>query len=211
MAHSLQFELILETRRAQVRAELVPILAHRPSDSPLVLEIGSGHGHFLTAYAAAHPKHWCIGIDVMRDRTERAHKKKSRAGHPNLHFIRAEANEFLKYLPDLIRFDHIFVLFPDPWPKTRHHKNRLLGPRFFSHLADRCQPKAQLYFRTDHVPYFADVKRIVDQHPQWEDQPHAAWPFEEPTVFERRAKFFKSLLISYKDAMSAAPQPKNTD
>lgn len=192
----LEFERLLESRRAQVKAELAPVWASRPPESPVVLEIGSGHGHFLTAYAARHPGHCCIGIDIMEDRIRRAIKKRARAGHPNLHFIRSEASEFLKCIPDTVRFSRIVVLFPDPWPKKRHHKNRLLGKPFLNSLAHCSQANAHLFFRTDHLPYFDEVQQTIQKHPHWEHKPALEWPLNEPTVFEIRAKSFKSLTIS---------------
>ena len=82
-----------------------------------MLEIGAGHGHFLTAYAAAHPERTCVGLDIIAERVERANRKKNRARLDNLHFLHASAEDFLASLPENVRFADVFVLFPDPWPK----------------------------------------------------------------------------------------------
>ncbi|WP_404424607.1 tRNA (guanosine(46)-N7)-methyltransferase TrmB [Nibricoccus sp. IMCC34717] len=156
------------------------------------LEIGCGHGHFLTAYAEAHPDELCVGIDIILDRIERAERKRTRAGLEQLQIIRAEALEFLDALPEGVRWDRIFILFPDPWPKRRHHKNRLLQPDFLTRLAATAAPGAQLCFRTDHEGYFADALATVRDHPLWRLAPDAAWPFERPTVFQERAAAYQS-------------------
>jgi tRNA (guanine-N7-)-methyltransferase len=153
-----------------------------------VWEVGSGHGHFLTAYAKAHPDRVCIGIDVMSERVGRANRKRERARLPNLHFIRADAQDFLASMPEGARFESIFVLFPDPWPKRRHHKNRVVTSDFLSSVAARCAKGTDLYFRSDHEAYFLDVAALVRDHAEWKAHDGDALPFEEPTVFQIRAK-----------------------
>ncbi len=182
---------VLGERRTVVQAQLTEILAD--ARNPLVWEIGCGHGHFLTAYAAAHPGHTCIGVDQESSRVERALRKRDRAQLRNLHFIRAEARLFLEALPVGCRFDHVFVLFPDPWPKLRHHKHRLLQPEFLQALAAHAAPDSRLCFRTDHAEYFAEVRRAIGETQVWRvaDEP---WPFEFTTVFQSRAAAFESLV-----------------
>ena len=168
-----------------------------------VLEIGCGHGHFLTAYAQAHPDELCVGIDIELERIERALRKQRRAGFSNLHFLRAEAGLFLEALPGPARASAIYVLFPDPWPKRRHHKNRLLSPSFLERLADRACPGARLYFRTDYASYFADARRVAGASAYWAVS-EEAWPFEAPTIFQERAHEYHSFAtIRLPDSQSA--------
>jgi tRNA (guanine-N7-)-methyltransferase len=164
-----------------------------PPGSRFVWEIGSGHGHFLTAYAKAHPERLCMGIDIASDRIARAERKRERAGLANLHFIRADAEDFLASMPGDARFASIFILFPDPWPKRRHHKNRVVRPDFLSAAAARSEKGAGLYFRTDHEPYFREVEAMLGAHPGWSEPAPSAWPFEEATVFQKRAQGHFSL------------------
>jgi tRNA (guanine-N7-)-methyltransferase len=172
-------------RRDDLRGLLEGVVA--PA-ARFVWEVGSGHGHFLTAYAKAHPDQVCIGIDIMSDRVSRANRKRERARLPNLHFIRADAQDFLASLPEGARFESIFVLFPDPWPKRRHHKNRVMNSDFLASVASRCVKGTPLYFRSDHEPYFLDVAALVRDHAEWKEHGREALPFEEPTVFQIRAK-----------------------
>jgi tRNA (guanine-N7-)-methyltransferase len=164
-----------------------------PADARLVWELGCGHGHFLTAYAEAHPARLCVGIDIVRERIDRANRKRDRAGFANLHFILAEARLFLEVLPPGVRLEDIFVLFPDPWPKLRHHKHRIIQADFLAAAARRAEPTARLCFRTDFEPYFEDASTTIAAHPDWQtvEEP---WPFEQETVFQRRAPTFRSLI-----------------
>lgn len=180
----------LADRRTALQSELAQFF---PSPVEIVLEVGAGHGHFLAAYAQAHPHQICIGIDVELARIARAHRKRDRAVLKNLHFIRAEAGLFLATLPDHVRFTAIYILFPDPWPKRRHHKHRLVQSAFLTELARRANRGARLYFRTDYEPYFRDVATLIAGHERW-TQVEAAWPLEVETVFQARAPKFHSLV-----------------
>jgi len=157
-----------------------------------VFEIGSGHGHFLTAYALAHPQQRCIGIDQMLERVGRADRKRERARLPNLHFVRAAADDFLAALPAPARFTAIYILFPDPWPKRRHQKNRLLQTELLRQLAARTRAGTPLFFRTDHADYFAATQTLFAHDPAWRLD-ETPWPFEQPTVFQARQPTFFSL------------------
>lgn len=178
------YEALVARRRKELGEELPRVLN---SLDPFVLEVGCGHGHFLTAYALAHPKTLCVGIDISRDRVTRANRKKDRASAGNLHFILAESDDFLASLPKEARLSVLFILFPDPWPKRRHGKNRLIKAAFLTEAATFAQKGSPLYLRTDHEPYFLESEEIVRSHPDWKISGEQLLPFEEPTVFEKRA------------------------
>lgn len=185
------YAAVLTERRDVLREQLSAILS--PQQPRFLLEVGCGHGHFLQAYAAAHPDTLCIGVDMESDRIARATKKRDRARLPNLHFIRSEARLFLASLPDYARISSVFILFPDPWPKSRHHKHRLIQPGFLDAIAVRAVPDCNLYFRTDHHPYFTEAKATVSESPHWQLS-DAPWPFEFETVFQSRAERHDSLI-----------------
>lgn len=159
----------------------------------MVLEVGCGHGHFLNAFAEAHPARLCLGLDIIAERIERANRKKNRARLPNLHFLHASAGDFLMTLPADAQFAAVFVLFPDPWPKRRHHKNRLMQGDFLTEVARRAGQGMRLYFRTDDSAYFTAAATTVRAHSDWEivDEP---WGFEFETVFQQRAAGFHSMV-----------------
>lgn len=178
-------------RRATLRAELAALL---PANAALVLEIGSAHGHFLVRYATENPQKLCVGVDLRGERVDRAKRKANRAKLANCHFIRAEARELIECLPAGVTFAEVWVLFPDPWPKKRHHKNRLLQPAFFDFLAERAGPGAHLYFRTDYAEYFQQVAAFLPDLKTWQPDPAALWPMEHETVFQARAPSYQSLV-----------------
>lgn len=189
-ARTADFRQRMEQRRHDLRQELDSILR---SEAPFVWEIGCGHGHYLTAYAQAHPDVVCIGIDIMGERIERAQRKRDRARLDNLFFIHADARLFLEVVPARSAFSRLFILFPDPWPKVRHRKHRILKRDFLAAAARRASPDARLYFRTDYAPYFDEAQAMVMTHEAWETAAEP-WPFEFSTVFQARAARHHSLI-----------------
>jgi tRNA (guanine-N7-)-methyltransferase len=189
-AKSDYYPALVAERKSDLHALLSSLI---PPSASLVWEIGAGHGHFLTAYAAEHPQELCIGIDLIKERVERAMRKRDRAQLAQLHFIQAEARLFLETLPPDARISRVFILFPDPWPKTRHHKNRIIQAAFLTELRRKMLPGAHLHFRTDHEPYFSEAHATIMKHPDWKVV-ESPWPFEHETVFQHRAESFHSLV-----------------
>ena len=184
------YRALIAERRRSLRQQIDSFI---PENAQLVWELGSGHGHFLTAYARAHPEKLCAGVDIVSERVERAARKQARARLVNLRFFQAEARLFLHALPDGVRLSEVFVLFPDPWPKLRHHKHRIMQSAFLDMVAARAAPECRVFFRTDYAPYFEAVATIVRTHPLWVPS-EEAWPFEFETVFQSRAPRFQSLI-----------------
>jgi tRNA (guanine-N7-)-methyltransferase len=182
-----EYLAMMEQRRSDAQTILTKIFADPATAAkPFTWELGSGHGHFLTAYAQAHPEKLCIGVDIIGERVERAERKRDRAKLANLHFLQAEATLFLRALPLGLAFSELFILFPDPWPKARHHKHRIIQPEFLKAAATRAAPNCRLCFRTDYRPYFEDARATIAGVAEWEitEEP---WPFEYETVFQQRA------------------------
>ena len=182
------YKLLIKERRNSLEGQLSCIF--RDGDR-FVFEVGSGHGHFLTAYAQRHPDEVCVGIDIIGERVERATRKRDRANLRRLHFLHAEAGLFLETVPPAVLITRVFVLFPDPWPKSRHHKHRVIQPGFLSLLRSRVCSNAELFFRTDYRPYFEHALATVTSHPDWRVS-DTAWPFEHESVFQQRAEIHYS-------------------
>jgi tRNA (guanine-N7-)-methyltransferase len=178
-------------RRTDLRAEVLSFL---PASGSIILEIGSGHGHFLERYAAEFPEKLCVGVDIRGERIERARRKRRRANLSNCFFMRAEAREFLQALPETVTCAEIWVLFPDPWPKKRHHKHRILRREFLEEVAPRVKKGGRLFFRTDYADYFHAVATVLAASETWQLDPAAHWPLEHPTVFQQRALSYHSLV-----------------
>jgi tRNA (guanine-N7-)-methyltransferase len=188
---NLEFVEQIAGRRAALRAELAALF---PQPQLVIWEIGCGHGHFLARYAVDFPEKFCVGVDLRRERIDKGRRKADRARLGNCRFVQAEAREFLHALPAKVTFEEIWVLFPDPWPKKRHHKNRLLQPEFFEAVAGRAGEGARLYFRTDFGEYFREVEAFLPALMTWQPASSIAWPLEHETVFQARAASYHSLI-----------------
>lgn len=166
-----------------------------PQPTRLTLEIGCGHGHWLVDFASAHPEKNCLGVDLIGDRIDRAERKRNRAGVENAHFLKAEAFELLDLLPGYVELAEVYVLFPDPWPKKRHWKNRLFCLSFLEELAKRCEEGTRCHFRTDHEGYFTWAEELLVEQDAWGRVDVAEWPFEKETVFQSKADSYQSLIL----------------
>lgn len=184
------FEAIRAGRLAALRTEIATAL--HASRARFVFEVGCGNGHFLNAYAAAHSDQLCIGVDLRQERIAKALRKRDRAGLHNVHFLCCEAHDFLRELPVNARLLEIYILFPDPWPKKRHHKHRLLTPEFLDELTRRAGQGTHLYFRTDYRPYYDEAHEVIARHTAWHLLPPSPFPFEHQTIFQSRAAAFHS-------------------
>ncbi|MEY4489184.1 MAG: hypothetical protein RIQ79_1692 [Verrucomicrobiota bacterium] len=191
------YNTILDQRLSELKGDVFPRLQ---GHAHLTLEIGSGHGHFLTAYAEAHPDEFCVGVDLIADRLRRAERKSDRTGSGNILWVQAEAGLLVEAMPADCVLSRIFVLFPDPWPKRRHWKNRLIQTAFLDALAAKSRPGAQLFFRTDHTEYFSYARDVILAHPLWRVDEEVKWPFELVTVFQQRADQYQSLIAIRRDA-----------
>lgn len=183
-ASSAHAAVLAQTRQRQAAHAAALAAFLTDPQAPITLEIGCGHGHFLTAYAVAHPQEPCVGLDLIGFRIERAKRKQRLAGLQNTCFLKAEAFEFLEILKPEHRLGRIFILFADPWPKRRHHTRRLLRPEMLDVLARHSDAGAQLCFRTDSAPFFADALECLKAHPLWTWEATAPWPFEAPSFFQ---------------------------
>lgn len=189
MAKEKHLQEVLKRRRAleiQCAGELA-------GKSRIVLEIGCGHGHFLTAFGQAHGDRFCLGIDLLSRRIRLANEKKNKRGLSNLLFIKAEGIEILNAMPEGVSLETIFLLFPDPWPKKRHHRRRLMQAEFLGKLAQRTIAGGRIFFRTDHAEYFQLCAKMVSEHSEWDLGQEVAWPFEVGTYFQDLMESFYSL------------------
>ncbi len=131
------------------------------NDRPIELEIGTGKGTFLLARAAAREDLNFIGIEWARAYCIYSADRFRRAGLTNVRMLRADAGAFVKdCLPDRSIF-RLHVYFPDPWPKRKHHRRRLIQPGFLDQARRILQPGGQLLVVTDHRGYFHHIRRVL--------------------------------------------------
>ena len=127
---------------------------------PVELEIGIGKGTFLTARATARPEINFIGLEYAGAYAKYAADRCRRAGLENVRILAAEANGFVELaLPDASLF-RVHIYFPDPWPKRKHNRRRLIQPAFLNHLRRILRPGGQLLVVTDHMDYFQQIRKV---------------------------------------------------
>jgi tRNA (guanine-N7-)-methyltransferase len=133
--------------------------------APRMLEIGFGAGEALLEFASAHPEIDCIGVEVHRPGVGRLLLGAEAATLSNLRVICHDAVEVLQHQlpPASIALVHIF--FPDPWPKKRHHKRRLIQPAFVELLARVIAPGGTLRLATDWEAYAQHMRAVIDASP----------------------------------------------
>lgn len=134
--------------------------------APLVIEIGIGNGDNLVAQAARNPAINHLGFEVHRPGIGHALNAVATAGLRNVRIAALDVIEGLAALPDN-SLDGVSIYFPDPWPKKRHHKRRLVDKGFLERLAKRVKRSATCCFATDDADYAATVLELIDATPGW--------------------------------------------
>ena len=124
---------------------------------PLEIEVGCGKGKFLTERAKANPDCDFLGIERMLERVRLFDGKCRRGKIDNAKVLRLEALYTFHYLLPEHHARTVYVFFPDPWPKKKHHSHRLFGPLFLNALWKRLETGGKLEFATDHKEYFETV------------------------------------------------------
>lgn len=131
---------------------------------PLEVELGCGDGSFLVQWAKLLPQHNFLGVERLLGRLRKVDRKGARAGLTNLRLIRLEASYFIEYLlpPGSVHAFHIY--FPDPWPKRRHRKHRLINEHFTQVAARALVPGGIVFLRTDDANYFSQMKAAFESN-----------------------------------------------
>jgi tRNA (guanine-N7-)-methyltransferase len=134
-------------------------------DRPVELEIGSGKGGFLLERARAHPDRGFVGVEWANKYHRFAADRMIRWGVTNVRLMRADAGYLVTHHlpPDSVSLVHIY--HPDPWPKKRHHKRRLIQTEFVKAIAYVLAPGGRVAIQTDHADYFEHVREVVRQEP----------------------------------------------
>jgi tRNA (guanine-N7-)-methyltransferase len=169
------------------------------SPQPLEVELGCGDASFLVELAQRHPDKNFIGVERLLGRIAKLDRKGRRAGLKNLRGVRIESAYFLQYLLPPYSAEAIHVYFPDPWPKKRHHKNRLINEGFPALARAALAPGGTVFLRTDDAPYFLQMTEVfgADKHFQKIETPAAL--AELHTDFEKdfRTKGIRTLRAAY--------------
>lgn len=163
----------------------IPLERYFGNERPVEIDLGCGKGRFLLARARRHPDTNFLGIDRMLRRIRKVDNKAGRAGRANIRLLRIEGYYAVTYLIPAGRVAAYYILFPDPWPKKRHHDHRLFNPAFIEALHRTLVPGGRLHVATDHLPYFEEMCATLLASGRF-DRAEAFVPEEEEqTDFER--------------------------
>jgi len=159
--------------------------------APRVLEIGFGDGESLVSRAAATPEADFLGVEVHPPGVGHCLLLAADAALCNMRVVRQDAIEVLTLRVAPACLSEVLIWFPDPWPKKRHHKRRIIQPEFATLVASRLAPGGRLRFATDWQPYAEHALDVLNAHSAFRnrapDSRFVARPTERPlTKFERR-------------------------
>ncbi|HET8719241.1 MAG TPA: tRNA (guanosine(46)-N7)-methyltransferase TrmB [Nocardioidaceae bacterium] len=166
----------------------VPSLFDRP-EAPLVVEIGSGNGEATAALAARYPELNILAFEVWHPGIAQTFLELERTGADNVRVIGVDAVWSLTHLVAPASVHELWTFFPDPWPKTRHHRRRLVAPEFARVAASRLEPGGLWRLATDWPEYAAVMREVLGAEPLLSnvhggDAPR--WQERPVTRFERK-------------------------
>ena len=157
--------------------------------APKILEIGFGMGETTAGIAREHPENDYLGIEVHTPGVGSLLKRLADLGLTNVRVIQHDAVEVLRDMIAPAALDAVHIFFPDPWPKKRHHKRRMIQPPFVALLVSRMKAGAYVHLATDWEDYARQMLEVLAAEPALENTApaYAARPDTRPqTKFERR-------------------------
>jgi len=131
--------------------------------APLHVDLGCGEGSFLCALAQRMPDKDFIGIERLSRRVRSAAQKA--AGLSNVRLFQIESSYAVCYLLPAESVETFYLLFPDPWPKRRHHQRRIVKPEFLNSVRAALKDNGLIYIATDYFEYFEHIKAIAESTP----------------------------------------------
>jgi tRNA (guanine-N7-)-methyltransferase len=170
-------------------SELLPFDRLFGRSAPRVLEIGFGMGETTATIAAAHPGTDYVALEVHTPGVGSLLKQLAELSLTNVRIIQHDAVEVLERMIPDASLDGAHIFFPDPWPKKRHHKRRLIQPPLVSLLASRLKPGGYVHAATDWEEYAQQILEVFEGEPLLENtaDDFAPRPEYRPlTKFEQR-------------------------
>ena len=154
--------------------------------APLVVEIGCGVGEATGVLAAARPEVDVLALEVWLPGVAASLAEVAAAGAENVRFCSVDAVWSLQNLVEPVGLEELWTFFPDPWPKARHHKRRLVQPDFAALVASRLRPGGVWRLATDWAPYAEHMVAVLDAEPALEGGRTERWADRPVTKFERK-------------------------
>lgn len=133
------------------------------NDNPVELEIGAGRGDFLVGYAADNPKRNFLAVERKINYLKRGVSKARARDLDNVAFINVDIRYLLMEYVEAQSLHAVHIYFPDPWPKKRHLRRRIVQKEFIELLSEKMVPGGYLHFRTDHAHYFDQMMEIMGE------------------------------------------------
>jgi tRNA (guanine-N7-)-methyltransferase len=156
-----------------------------PAQQPLEVDLGCGDASFLVEYARQNPGTNVIGVERLLGRLQKLDRKGRRLGLTNLRGIRIESAYFLQYLLPPHAAAALHIYFPDPWPKKRHRKFRLIGDAFPALARKALAPWGTVFLRTDDADYFEQMNLVFGAAAEFEKAETPVELAKITTDFER--------------------------
>lgn len=126
------------------------------------LEIGFGEGDFLIEMAKKETEWNFVGIEIKRKRFKKAVKRVERENLQNVKFLLMDAKIAVEEIFSPNTFSKVYINFPDPWPKDRQKKHRIINPKFLVRLSDIMKPLAALEIASDHEDYISHILEVFE-------------------------------------------------
>jgi len=196
------FQDLLPALRIELPEGTLDPAALFPGSTARIIEIGYGGGEHLARQARQNPGTGFIGCEVFSGGIAKLVEKIDEEGLGNVRLYTDDALKLLHKLPDA-SLDGAYLLYPDPWPKTRHHKRRFVSPLTLAELARTLKPGSLFRFATDIEDYanwtLAHILRSPDFRfaPETPRDWHAPYPGWEPTRYEEKARLEGRMLSFY--------------
>ncbi|MEX2469437.1 MAG: tRNA (guanosine(46)-N7)-methyltransferase TrmB, partial [Pseudohongiellaceae bacterium] len=172
--------------------ELLDLSALFPHPAPVTVEIGFGMGDSLLAMARDKPEHNFLGIEVHKPGVGKLLNGIVEHDLTNIRIVSHDAKEVFGDGLAPASVDRVLLLFPDPWPKKRHHKRRLLQPAFVELVATRLRPGGHFHLATDWQNYAEHMLEVMEASPSFRNTQGARHYWQHPerpeTKFERRGQ-----------------------
>ncbi|MEM7012836.1 MAG: tRNA (guanosine(46)-N7)-methyltransferase TrmB [Verrucomicrobiota bacterium] len=132
-------------------------------DREMELDLGCGDGGFLISMAKQNPERNFLGVERLLGRVRKVCRKAQRANLDNVRLLRLDSAYSVRWLLPKAAFARVHLLFPDPWPKKRHHRRRIVTEEFGRNVRQLLVPGGEFLFKTDHEEYFEEASERLAQ------------------------------------------------
>lgn len=183
------FENLRDRYVVEYRPSPLDLTATFGREAPRILEVGFGMGETTAAIADAHREVDYLGIEVHSPGVGALLKRLAELELPNVRVIQHDAVEVAQHMLAPASLDGVHIFFPDPWPKKRHHKRRLIQPAFVQLLGRRIRQGGYVHLATDWAEYAQQMLEVLSAEPSLENtaEGYAPRPAYRPlTKFEQR-------------------------